>query len=991
MKGVPQNPGVTQRAGHIKGSLTNALFNNQTRPSLSINVMNDEILQINKETFDRIILAIILISLAAGGTVLFTAGVFSPWFALCASLLLMAIIAYVIRLVGRLVVASHVLVLELIGLVVAVIFRAGTVSGIALYLFIPIAMISGLLLSPIVTLVIVLGLIASAILLLAVLEPLSLAMVAALLPALGLTLLVAMLAALNKRNILLLSNRLLENRTLLRERALELMQSAKKVEFLEQKTHQLQKQLDTVQSATARLKSTVSQENTELYNLMQGTIGELKQSIETLEQSIEKIGDMPTLNGHAEVVEMAWQKLYRLKTLAINVEEMVQVDRDEFELSLETVNVAQLIGDVAGTARGLAREKNIQVKDHVADDVPPIEADPTRLRQVLLQLVSNAVKFTDQGIIEIRAELDRGQLVIFVSDTGIGMSGEEANRVFEKFGRAGSGPAHERQGTGLGLAISKKLVERHGGRIWVSSVQGVGSTFYFSLPLKAVRRQVYPAASVSGKTTVRLEGIQTRPISKVRVGGPAAASDDDATVVLAGAPKTEDNGGATQIMAGPVAQIRPKVTQRLPVPVTGRSPSPRPTQPIHRYQPKYIQRFGFILLALLVVVLLTVGSVALVNYLSGNLPPALTENLGLAEAGAPSVTATTATAAVAAPPTSSPTARPSPTSSSTPLSLPSPTLIPPSPTAAIVAVSTPTLLPATPTDTPPPATPTATPVPSQTPTPPAAPTSPPVPTSTPTVPPPPLAPVSSVDGALPASPGDNSRVSRSVGGQLVFSGEQNNQRDIFVLASDGVTRINLTNSPGDDFQPDWSPNGRQIVFSSGRTGSFNIFLMDADGSNLTQLTDSLAFDEWPVWSPDGQKIAFVSDRTGNVELYVMDAGGSHLQPLTHNPADDWPAVWSPDGRWLVFSSNRDGNWNLYIISAQGGQPVRLTGAPGDERDPIWSPDGATIGFVSNRGGNFDVYTLPLPNGIIAEVPPEQWTQITNTPQNERYPTWMPAH
>jgi Tol biopolymer transport system component len=121
----------------------------------------------------------------------------------------------------------------------------------------------------------------------------------------------------------------------------------------------------------------------------------------------------------------------------------------------------------------------------------------------------------------------------------------------------------------------------------------------------------------------------------------------------------------------------------------------------------------------------------------------------------------------------------------------------------------------------------------------------------------------------------------------------------------------------------------------------------------------------------------------------MDADGSNLQRVTDNPADDWPAVWSPDGCKILFSSNRDGNWNLYLIDADGSNPQRLTNAPADEREPTWSPDGRTIAFAYNGGDNWDIYTIPAPIGAPTEIPKSAWTQFTNTPANERYPTWSP--
>ncbi|GAB4461565.1 MAG: hypothetical protein Kow0031_40610 [Anaerolineae bacterium] len=236
---------------------------------------------------------------------------------------------------------------------------------------------------------------------------------------------------------------------------------------------------------------------------------------------------------------------------------------------------------------------------------------------------------------------------------------------------------------------------------------------------------------------------------------------------------------------------------------------------------------------------------------------------------------------------------------------------------------------------------------------------------------------------MPLAVEPNSRVSLSGSGQMVYTAPHNGGRDLFVAGPDGQP-MNLTNSPADDIQPAWSPDGRQVVFSSGRTGSFKIFTVAADGGNPVQLTGGRGFDEWPAWSPDGRQLAFVSDRDGNAEIYRVDADGANLRRLTDNPAEDWPVSWSPGGRWLVFGSNRDGNWNLYLLPAEGGAPVQLTNHPGDERDPVWLPNG-DIAFAHNGPGNWDIFTLSLPIDQIGPVSPESWSQITNSPQDERYP------
>ncbi|MBC6961357.1 MAG: ATP-binding protein, partial [Nitrosomonas sp.] len=101
------------------------------------------------------------------------------------------------------------------------------------------------------------------------------------------------------------------------------------------------------------------------------------------------------------------------------------------------------------------------------------------LRQALLQLLGNALKYTDQGVIEVQTEVTERELVIFISDTGVGMSAETLTALFQPQ----SGPALARRGPGLGLKLAKRLIELHRGRIWANSIKGVGSTFCVALPL----------------------------------------------------------------------------------------------------------------------------------------------------------------------------------------------------------------------------------------------------------------------------------------------------------------------------------------------------------------------------------------------------------------------------------------------------------------------------------------------------------------------------
>lgn len=1031
--------------------------------------MNDEVRQIQEETFRRIVLGIAVIGLIAAVTIFLIDGILSPWFIRAVALIVVAGVAFVVRLFSRLVVASYVLVLQLVGLFAELFLQPEATATFIPYLLIPIIAVSGFLLNPFATLVVAICSIIAVLIILFLIGQLSIGSVTTLLLApFGLTLLVAFLAAEGKRYTLMLGDRLLEDRTMLKERTLEMMDGAARVENLKDDVAQLKAQVAHTKREVKQTEWLAEQKFSALFNFVQGAIQELDEVVKQLEEPVEALGDLPGSSDYAELLETSWQKLYHLKAMVINLEDVSQIEYGKTELNYKDVDVEQLIAEVAGVTRGLVRGKNIDVRYQVAENLPKLQADPVRLRQALSHILSNSVRYTDRGIIEIQAETnDKPELLIFISDTGIGMHREEIDLVFKKFGR-GSGPmARQRQGAGLGLSVSKGLVDLHGGRMWVTSVLGVGSTFYMAFPLEPAAARIDPDKTVLGLSAVRpASPVVTVPRdAPVPVADPteddaegetlvmphpagalpsvsaavAAEADEDATLVMPKSPLAQTTAQATlpgalpgsAAIAAPPPITHPNSDDEngttIVLPTTSppsddddgttlvlpKKSSSHQTgvfaHPIRRFGSTYIRRFGLVLAGMLLMVTLVVVVLALIN---GPVETQMNSTatalaLATADAGQPaaSYTATPEDTAVQQPtqtPTVNPSATPVPaTATSTPTGVPVDE-------ALITAASSATQIPPTPkpTNTPTPAqqlSATATVLPS-TPTPTA--TSPPEPDNTPIIPAavrqfvsvsdvphltffsprPDPAPNSSANADPAIKSTDNSRFSWSALGQFLFAGEQNGNRDIFAV-DDAGRSVRLTSAIGDDWQPDWSPDGAKVAFSSNRAGNFDIYVMDADGSNLTQLTTSRGFDEWPVWSPDGSKIAFVSDRDGNVEIYTMDVDGSDQQRLTNNPADDWPAAWSPDGSRLVFASERDGDWNLYITLAAGGPIARLTNAPGAERDPIWSPDGRVIAFAYNNGQGWDIYTLPAPSGSISEIPPEQWTQVTNTAADERYPTW----
>ncbi|MDP8255050.1 MAG: ATP-binding protein [Candidatus Alcyoniella australis] len=164
--------------------------------------------------------------------------------------------------------------------------------------------------------------------------------------------------------------------------------------------------------------------------------------------------------------------------------DLTKIEAGHMELQAEIMDLGSTIEDVARTAAGLLGDKPIELRVELEDDLPSIWADRMRVRQILLNLVSNAIKFTDEGSVKISASARPQEVLVAVNDTGRGMKPEEIPVAFSEFRQLDNTPGRRAGGTGLGLTITSSLVAMHGGRIWVSSEPGVGSTFYFTLPIK---------------------------------------------------------------------------------------------------------------------------------------------------------------------------------------------------------------------------------------------------------------------------------------------------------------------------------------------------------------------------------------------------------------------------------------------------------------------------------------------------------------------------
>ncbi|MBN2085797.1 MAG: GAF domain-containing sensor histidine kinase [Anaerolineales bacterium] len=181
-----------------------------------------------------------------------------------------------------------------------------------------------------------------------------------------------------------------------------------------------------------------------------------------------------------------------------DVLDMAKISAGKMNLSLERFKVQDLLDEVLNISSSLAAEKSLALAvEKDSDRMVELYADRTRIRQVMLNLIGNAVKFTDQGGVNIRAERKGDKVLIRVSDTGLGIPKDKLGLVFQEFTQVDTSPTRKAGGTGLGLPISLSLVQMHGGRLWAESsgVPGEGTTFYVEMPLEAKIVETVEAAA----------------------------------------------------------------------------------------------------------------------------------------------------------------------------------------------------------------------------------------------------------------------------------------------------------------------------------------------------------------------------------------------------------------------------------------------------------------------------------------------------------------
>jgi signal transduction histidine kinase len=165
--------------------------------------------------------------------------------------------------------------------------------------------------------------------------------------------------------------------------------------------------------------------------------------------------------------------------------DLSKIEAGRLKLSIGDYSMQSVIETTVTSVEALAMEKKLELSVILSDGMPNGKGDEQRISQVILNLVGNAIKFTDQGSVKISAKMENKDFIVTVSDTGPGLSEGDQQTIFEEFKQADGSSTRKKGGTGLGLSISKKIIEMHKGSIGVESTLGEGSTFWFSLPINA--------------------------------------------------------------------------------------------------------------------------------------------------------------------------------------------------------------------------------------------------------------------------------------------------------------------------------------------------------------------------------------------------------------------------------------------------------------------------------------------------------------------------
>jgi signal transduction histidine kinase/CheY-like chemotaxis protein len=271
-----------------------------------------------------------------------------------------------------------------------------------------------------------------------------------------------------------------------------------------------------------------------------------------------------TIRQVSENIEIIVSEGTRLTKLINEVLDVAKIEAGKMNWNMHSLAITEVIDRAFAATFALFEQKGLVAVREIADDLPNIYGDKDRLIQVVINLISNAVKFTDHGNIICRVRQDKQLIMVSIVDQGVGISESDQPKVFEKFKQVGDTLTDKPQGTGLGLPISKEIVIHHGGKIWVESEIGKGSTFSFTLP---IAKESEPIAAVNfdlllkqlNKKTSTDDQIDANTQSAIDVPKDILIIDDDPSIRNLLRQELESKGYAVREAGGgeeAIAKIR---------------------------------------------------------------------------------------------------------------------------------------------------------------------------------------------------------------------------------------------------------------------------------------------------------------------------------------------------------------------------------------------------------------------------------------------------
>jgi signal transduction histidine kinase/CheY-like chemotaxis protein len=269
----------------------------------------------------------------------------------------------------------------------------------------------------------------------------------------------------------------------------------------------LQSEMDSVSESYERLQKA----DKKRIHFISGISHELRaplSSIRSFSEILINYGDIDTVT-RKEFLNIINSESERLTQLTDEILDAVRIESGKINWHMDSVDLTDVIQTVFRSMIPIANNKRLLMETNIPERVHPVRGDKNKLLQVMLNLISNAIKFTSQGKISIGVEEMSDQIKVYVSDTGEGIYPEEKEKIFEDFYRIGDDLVGRPKGSGLGLSIAKKIINAHGGNIWVDSELGKGSTFSFTLPkaevLTFTEREMSALPHFSGRQIMVLE------------------------------------------------------------------------------------------------------------------------------------------------------------------------------------------------------------------------------------------------------------------------------------------------------------------------------------------------------------------------------------------------------------------------------------------------------------------------------------------------------